>query len=335
VIIISLLFSLLLNPFASQANAQFALRGYVRNSTGQGVGNVRVSLLDENRQSLKTIFSDTTGQYEFRGVGRGVYYLRVDLIGTIYENAEQRIELVTLSSSTVEEPVMVDLMVRPKRNPANGAAPATSFSQSVPEEAQKEYKRGLESSKANKAESAIASFKKAIELFPDYYDALEQLGNLYVEQRDYSSAHPLLHHAVEINKDGWRAHYGLGVAQFNLKEREAAINSLKRAIELNAGSANAYMWLGVILAQQSDTRLEAIHAFETVIQLAKDQIPDVYFYLGSLYSKNNQSQEAADALEHFLRLSPQAGDREKLKQVIEQLRQKAAKNKPAQRQTKP
>jgi superkiller protein 3 len=323
--ILTLVFSLLFNFSVSQANAQFAIRGYVRNPTGQAVGNVRVSLLDENRQSLRTIFSDTTGKYEFRSVGRGVYYIRVDSIGTIYENLEQRIELVALSSTTIEEPVMVDLVVRPKRNATAGAPPATSFSQTVPDAAQKEYRQGLDSLKASKSEPAIGFFRKAINLFPDYYDALEQLGNLYVEQHNYADAHPLLLHAVEINKDGWRAHYGLGVAQFNLKERASAINSLKRAIELNGGSANAYMWLGVVLAQQSETRTEAIQAFEKVIQLVKDQIPDVYFYLGSLYSKNNQNKEAADALEHFLRLVPQATDRDKLKQVIEQLRQKAAK----------
>jgi uncharacterized protein HemY len=54
-------------------------------------------------------------------------------------------------------------------------------------------------------------------------------------------------------------------------------------------------------------------------------VPQAYFYLGSLYSKNNQNKEAADALEHFLRLDPQTGNKDQLKKVIEQLRQKANK----------
>ena len=295
----------------------------MRTTAGQAVGNVRVSLLDDNRQTIKTIFSDSTGKYEFRQVGRGVYYLRVDLMSTSYENLEQRIELVALSVTRSEEPVIVDLTVRPKKSATSAAPPAISFSQSVPEAAQKEYKRGVDNLKAKQAEQAITSLKKAIEIFPDYYDALEQLGNTYVEQRDYQNAQPLLLRAVEINKDGWRAHYGLGIAQFNLNQRDNAINSLRRAVELNTNSVNAYMWLGIVMAQQSDTRLEAIRAFERVVQLAKDEIPDAYFYLGSLYSRNNQHKEAADALEHFLRVAPQVSDREKLKKLIEQLRQKA------------
>src|SRR5205085_335122 len=146
------------------------------------------------------------------------------------------------------------------------------------------------------------SFKLALEAFSDYYDALEQLGNLYVEQRDYQSAEPVLTHALEVNKSGWRAHYALGIALYNLNRPGDAVVSLKRAIELNGDSANAYMWLGIVLAKNADSRTDAIKAFERVTQIAKDSVPQAYFYLGSLYSKNNQNKEAADALEHFLRL---------------------------------
>ncbi|MEW6130401.1 MAG: tetratricopeptide repeat protein [Acidobacteriota bacterium] len=322
-LILILFFSFLVNPFALQSEARFALRGYVRTASGQALGNVRVSLLDENRQTLKTIFSDSTGKYEFRTISRGVYFLRVDMMNTNYENVEQRIELVPLSVTRSEEPVMIDLTVKPKKNAAQGAPPAINFSQSVPDAAQKEYKRGMDNLRARLVEQGVVALKKAIEIFPDYYDALEQLGNFYVEQRDYQNAQPLLLRAVEVNRDGWRAHYGLGIAQFNLHQREQAVNSLRRAVELNAGSVNAYMWLGIVLAQQSDTRMDAIQAFERVVQMAKDDVPDAYFYLGSLYSRNNQYKEAADALEHFLRIAPQVNDKEKIKKLIEQLRQKA------------
>jgi tetratricopeptide (TPR) repeat protein len=319
-----LIFNLIFHSFP-QANAQFAIRGYVRNNSGQAVGNLRVSLLDEYRQTLKTLFSDSTGRYEFRSVGRGVFFIRVDSIGTIYENIEQRIELTSLSSSRIEEPVIVDIVIKAKNNNLPNGQPSTTFSQEVPEMAKKEYERGLNNLKNNKADLAIISFKLALESFADYYDVLEQLGNLYVEQRNYQSAEPLLARAVEVNKNGWRAHYSLGIAQYNLNRRTDAAASLKRAVELNRDSANAYMWLGIVLAQTVESRTDAIKAFERVTQIAKDAVPEAYFYLGSLYSKNNQNKEAADALEHFLRLDPQTGDKDKLKKVIEQLRQKANK----------
>jgi tetratricopeptide (TPR) repeat protein len=322
-LIFMLIFSLLF-PSSPQGGTH-VIRGYVRNSSGLPVGNVRVSLLDEYRQTLKTLFSDSTGKYEFRFISRGVFFIRVDTTGTTYENVEQRIELTSLSLSRVEEPVIVDIIIKAKKNTSPSGQPSTTFSQEVPEIAKKEYERGLASLKNNKADLAIISFKLALESFSDYYDALEQLGNLYVEQHDYQSAEPVLAHAIEVNKNGWRAHYALGIAQYNLNRRSDAAASLKRTIELNRDSANAYMWLGIVLAQTVESRLDAIKAFEKAIQIAKDAIPQAYFYLGSLYSKNNQNKEAADALEHFLRLDPQTGNKDQLKKVIEQLRQKANK----------
>jgi tetratricopeptide (TPR) repeat protein len=319
-----LIFNLLFYS-SPQVNGQFAIRGYVRNNSGQAVGSIRVSLLDEYHQTLKTLFCDSTGKYEFRAIGRGIYFIRVDSTGTNYENTEQRIELTSLSSSTIEEPVIIDIIIKAKKSASPSGQPSTTFSQTVPDAAKKEYERGLNNLKNNKADLAIISFKQALESFSDYYDALEQLGNVYVEQRDYQSAEPVLTHALEVNKSGWRAHYALGIAQYNLNRSNDAIASLKHAIELNGDSANAYMWLGLVLAKNAETRTDAIKAFERVTQLAKDSVPQAYFYLGSLYSKNNQNKEAADALEHFLRLDPETGNKDQLKKAIEQLRQKANK----------
>lgn len=308
-----------------QVNGQFVIRGYVRNNSGHAAGNIRVSLLDEYHQNIKTLFCDSTGKYEFRNVGRGIYFIRIDATGTIYENTEQRIELISLSSTRTEEPFILDIIVKEKKSPSPGGQPSTTFSQEVPDAAKKEFERGVNNLKNNKADLAIISFKLALESFSDYYDALEQLGNVYVEQRDYQSAEPVLVHAVEVNKSGWRSYYALGIAQYNLNRSTDAIASLKHAIELNGDSANAYMWLGLVYAKNTETRADAIKAFERVTQIAKDAVPQAYFYLGSLYSKNNQNKEAADALEHFLRLDPETGNKDQLKKAIEQLRQKAKK----------
>ena len=59
----------------------------------------------------------------------------------------------------------------------------------------------------------------AIELFPDYYDALELLGSEYVKHAYYDSAAPLLARAVQVNKDEWRSFYGLGVSLIELDRR--------------------------------------------------------------------------------------------------------------------
>jgi tetratricopeptide (TPR) repeat protein len=200
---------------------------------------------------------------------------------------------------------------------------ALVFHQDIPENAKKEFERGMKSFEKNDFNGAAQALKKAIEIFPDYYDALEVLGTEYVKHNDYNSAMPLLEKAVAVNKDGWRGFYSLGVAKLETKQREEGIKSLKRAAELNPDSANINMRLGMALAVDDSARSEAIQAFERVKKTAKDSIPNVYFYLGALYSRNNQYKEAADAWETFLKLYPQTPEKENIKKMIEQFRQKA------------
>jgi tetratricopeptide (TPR) repeat protein len=213
--------------------------------------------------------------------------------------------------------------VRTSKPSVSAATKNVLFYQDVPEVAKKEYLSGVKLIDKGSFDLGVASLNRAIGIFPDYYDALELLGNEYVKRNEYKSAVPFLSRAVEINKDGWRGFYALGIAQYELNQREDGIRSLKRAVELNPDSANTNMWLGIALAQNSETRGEAIEALKKVTELAGNGIPAAYFYLGALYGKTNRYSEAAKAFEDFLKAAPEAGEREKIKQLIEEYRRKA------------
>jgi tetratricopeptide (TPR) repeat protein len=318
------------SSFSESANPQAVntVEGQVFSEEHKSLANVRVALLDDGYSQLFVVYTNSIGRFQFLNVGSGNYYVQVEPIGKEFERQSQRIQVQSMSRVGGGQTFRVDFVLKlsgSKNDQSQMPMPkskGTLFYQAVPEAAKKAYDRGTKSLEEKKLDEAMASFKRALEIFPDYYQALERLGGEYVERRDYASASPLLSRAVEVNKDGWQAYFYLGVAQYNLKQRDQAIDSLKQAVELNPDSANANMWLGIIWSQNAEERTEAIRAFEKVVQIAKDGIPEAYFYLGSLYSKNHQYKEAVEALEHFLRVAPQAGDREKIKQIIEQLRQK-------------
>lgn len=307
------------------------VEGQVFSQAHQPLANVRVALLDDGYSQLMTVYTNTIGRYQFTNVLNGNYYVQVEPMGKDFERQSQRLQVQSMSRVGGGQTFRLDFVLIPKgqtdskTSDAVTKAKSTVFYQEVPDAAKKEYEKGIKSLEGKKNTEAMGFFRRAVEIFPDYYDALEHLGSESVEQRDYQSANEYLSRAIKINRDGWQSYFYLGVTQYNLKQRDDAIRSLRRALELNPNSANAGMWLGIILSQNAETRTEAIQAFENVVRVTKSEIPDAWFYLGSLYSKNNQFKEAADALEQFLRLAPQTGDRDKLKKIIEQLRQKAAK----------
>jgi tetratricopeptide (TPR) repeat protein len=271
------------------------------------------------------------GRFRFRNLRSGNYYILAEPGVNDYERQTQRVEVRPFNERRGGggEVFRVDIVMK-AREAAKASKPNLStatkgviFYQSVPDVAKKEYLSAVKLLDKGSFDMAVASLNRAIGVFPDYYDALELLGNEYVKRNEYKSALPVLSRAVEINKDGWRGFYALGIAQYELNQREDGIRSLKRAVELNPDSANTNMWLGIALAQNSETRSEAIETLKKVTQLAGNSIPAAYFYLGGLYGKTNQYSEAAKAFEDFLKAAPEAGEREKIKQLIEEYRKKA------------
>jgi tetratricopeptide (TPR) repeat protein len=334
--LLALLFCVALNAGSSWTvnpppQVRNTIEGRVTNSDRRPLSDLPVLLQNDAYSPIATTYTNGSGQFRFSNLQTGNYYVQVEPGALDYERQTQRVEAIPFNERRGRggEIFRVDFVLRPKKH--NDASTRTTtangkgvvFYQPVPDEARKEYAEALKSLERNDFNSAASLLSRAIELFPDYYVALELLGTERVKRQQYQDAIPPLARAIEVNKDGWRAFYSLGVAQHETNQRAEAIKSFRRAAELNPDSANTNMWLGVALAPNPDTRGEAIRALEKAVSMAKDKIPQAYFYLGALYARNNQYREAADAFENFLRAYPQAGEQEKIKKLIDEYRQKA------------
>jgi tetratricopeptide (TPR) repeat protein len=291
---------------------------------------MRVILKDDGYAQVATARTDAAGRFRFGRLVSGNYYVEVEPDATNYERKTERVEIRPFNArrgSPSGEVFRIELILKVKSPPRDARFEnKVVFYQPVPETAKKEYTTALKALEKNSFDDASSSLKRAIELFPDYYDALELLGTELVRRKQYNEAVPLLSHAAEINKSGWRAFYSLGIAQAELNQRFDSLQALKRAAELNPNSANVHMRLGMELAKAEETRADAIASLKRVSQIAGNSIPQVYWYLGALYNKAGQWREAADAFESFLKADPQAGERDKIKQIIKQLREKASKS---------
>lgn len=314
----------------SPIQARNTIEGRVTTTDHRPLSELRVFLQNDAYSQIATAYTDGGGRFRFANLASGVYYVQVEPGVLPYERQTQQVEARAFNERRGGggEVFRVEFVLKASESAKTASTDSVSggkavlFYQPVPEAAKKEYTDALKSLEKNDFKKATTSLNRAIEVFPDYYDALELLGTEYVKQKQYQPALPLLAHAVEVNKDGWRAIYSLGIAQFESGNRLDAIRSLRRSVELNPNSANTNMWLGLALAPDPDARSEAIQALERTVKIAKDSVPMAYFYLGGLYSKNNQYHEAAKAFETLLRIAPQIGERDKLKKLIEEYRQK-------------
>jgi predicted Zn-dependent protease len=317
----TLLLGLVLSPFLQ---GSFAILGSVRVSGGGAGGALRVSLLNDNYQTLRTILVDASGRFQFRGLRQGVYLVKIESSDSEFEAQTQRVEFQASSGrpgSGGEEVYPVDFVLRRKRRQVQPEAPGVVFAQTVPQPARAEYERGLNKVRDNKPEQAIPFLKKAIEIFPDYYLALELLGTEYVKAGNHSEAVPLLTRAVGLNEAAPKSLYALGVASLKLSQTADAIKWLQKAVAQDGDNVNAHLMLGI--AQGRVGRLdEAEASLKRAYRLGGGQIPDVHLYLAGVYDKQRKYGEAVRELELLLREGKDL-DESKVKAMISKLRAKA------------
>jgi len=215
----------------------------------------------------------------------------------------------------------LDIILKLKKSNEPGAANDSVFAQEIPSPARKEYENGVKSLKSQKADKAIASLKNAIQIFPDYYDALELLGTEYIKGAQFEAALPLLSHALEVNTRSFKCTYLLGVTHLKLNMLAQAIDHLEKAAKMVPSSANTQMMLG--LAYGTGSAFDKSEtAFKQALQLGGDAAAEAHFYLAGLYNKQSRYSNAREELELFLKKGKNVKDPAQIKAMIEKLKEK-------------
>lgn len=297
----------------------------MRDTAGRAVGGVRVSVVDENFQPIRTIFVDSGGQFFVRGLSPGRYQFRVETAGTLYQEQDTGwIELQAIRvrpGGTEQFPLDFVLKLRPNKETIKRGG-GNVFIQEVPATARAEYQRAVKLFQAQKNDAGLAALNKSIQLFPDYFDALETLGIQLVKNGSFTLALPLLQRAIAINPRAAKSFYSFGVAHLKINQYKEAIESLNKAAEFDITNVNTQMMLGISYGYNHQLA-EAETAFKRALQLGGEAVAEAHFYLAGVYDKQNRFDVAADELEVYLKQARDIKDRAKVKDMIQKLREKA------------
>jgi tetratricopeptide (TPR) repeat protein len=313
----------------ARAQNNNSIYGHVYDAQNRApVGNLYVELLDRLGMSLLRGRVDSTGRFIFRGLGSGTFNVKIITVGTNYQETIQEVRLLSMPTGRgrySSDMAYVDIFLKldPRWiNTGSGGAATVVFAQEVPDEARKLYKKGVELLADKKAEG-LDSLKKALEISPNYYDALDFLGNEYVRRQQYAEAVPHLLKAIDVNRRSFTSFYALGLASYNLKNLTAAGEALRAATVINPQSVNAHLFYGMVLRIEGSYE-KAEKALVKAKSLAKNSpVAEIHWQLGLLYEKTARHRQAAEELERYLEIAPKAENAEQIKKLIEQLRAKA------------
>ena len=294
-----------------------SISGHVSDGRG-AIPNLQVELLNDMDSVIQRTKTDSSGLFAFRRLSTGIFQVRVQTYGTSYIGQTKRVQLERTRAFEQVDFVLVSNQTS-SISPTGGAV----FVQEVPELARREFDRGSDLLKNERRNEGVAALRKAVEMFPSYFAALELLGMEYVKQQEYEPAIDVLTKAVEVNRRAYQSLYGLSVAQQSLKQLPQAVESMRRAITLNPGSVNANLWMGMLLRQSAKLD-EAETYLRQADKLAASKSPDAHWQLALLFNDLKRYREAADELELFLKVQPDSKDTELIKKLIQRLRQNAS-----------
>jgi len=161
---------------------------------------------------------------------------------------------------------------------------------------------------------AVGHFQEALRVSPDYWIALENLGNAYRLQKRWDEARQTLQRALASRPQDPEANYNLAMVFAQTDDPERASEYLQRALQLRPTYPEALNNLGVLYLR-TQRRNEAVAKFEECIRLAPG-FDQSYLNLARVYSLEGAPEKARAALMELLKQHPgHAGAQQALDQL--------------------
>jgi tetratricopeptide (TPR) repeat protein len=188
-------------------------------------------------------------------------------------------------------------------------------------ELKKLFEEGVAASRTNNHDVAIEKFNAAAQIIPTCHDCYYNIGYAYLQKKDEKQAEQAWLKALEIKPDYAEALNGLATLYNNQKRfEEASAMSTKAASAGGAGggSADAIYNQGIILWNQGKIP-EAKVKFEEALKANPNHAESSY-QLGMALLNEGKLPEAIAAFEKYLSLSPDGQYAAQAKAMLAQLK---------------
>lgn len=273
--------------------------------------------------------SDTNGAFSFLRLQGGSYTVIVDA-GIEFEIFTETVDIIVPAQRRSDPGTTqsVYITLQPKRVETT-AKPGTvdAATAGVSEAARKLYGDALESAQSGDRKQAIELLKQAVEMYPTFMTALNELGVQYLAIKQYKDAVEALRAALKIAPEAFHPRLNYGIVLVHLKDYKAAAPELNIAIQKDGTSGPAHFYLGRALVSLGIYD-GAETALRTTISIGGEEAVEAHRYLGAVYIEKRDSVRAADELDTYLKLAPRAKDADRIRAIVKDLRSQATATTP-------
>lgn len=162
--------------------------------------------------------------------------------------------------------------------------------------------KGIALHHEGKLEEAEAIYQLVLAIEANHFDALQLLGALSVQTKQFTKALIFLTKALQINPDYPEAHSNYGLALKELQHLEEALLSYNRAIEIKSDYAEAYSNRGNVLKELQRLE-EALLSYDKAIEI-KSNLVEAHFNRGNTLNQLQRLEEALASYDKAIEIKP-------------------------------
>ncbi|MGZ5434450.1 MAG: tetratricopeptide repeat protein [Pyrinomonadaceae bacterium] len=305
-------------------------RIYFPSGRRSDLSNIKVMLESSSSERILVI-ADMNGSFTFNNLAAGNYSVTVDA-GADYETAREQVLIegmnaarstpgIDLSRTNVPRTFSVMVNLQPKPTPGAKRGVVNAALATVPKPALTAYQSALQFAKAGDSRKAVDQLKMALSYYPDFGQALNELGVQYLKLNEPQKAADALRSAVRLMPDDFTSRLNYGIALVESKNHTEAEVHLRTALTKNSGSPLGHMYRGVALIGLNNLA-EAESELLLAVKLGGTRLGLPHYYLGGIYWRQGKYPPAVTELEKYLLAAPNAPNAERVRATIKELRSK-------------
>ncbi len=189
--------------------------------------------------------------------------------------------------------------VIPNAEPPSGVVSAQELR--VPPKANKEFDRSMKAFQSGNYREAATHLEKATRIAPDFVQAHNNLGAVYINLRQYESAVAELRKSIQLRPEIATPYHNLAMVLILLQRLPEAEEAARQALDLAPSQSAASYTLGRILALQNHNTPEAVQ----VLTAACSETPQAYLVLAQVLQNRGEIPAAVAALHTYLQIPDQ------------------------------
>src|SRR6266853_2618741 len=315
------------SPFSRQNSASVmnpsrvdnrSISGTVQDTMGNPLQDVRVELTDASGTVVNSAYTSSSGRFEFTRVASGTYQV---VATSGLQQASERVDASSFSN-------MVSIRMQGSGKPADGVE-GNSISIAhyrVPAKAREAYRKAHSALEKGKLDDASKHLAKALEICPNYAEALTLRGILKLNQQDSQAAVADLDSAIKADANYAMAYMVLGSALNMQSKFDEAIRALQRGESLAPHYWQAYFEMGKALIGKADYPA-ALRQLERAQNLAPAEYPLIYLLQAHALLAMKQYPEAMTALQAYLQKDPKGPNSAEAQKMLQAAQAFMAKGK--------